>query len=67
MNPRRTPLAAALLGAALSLPTAAVAQDVYYPDATHDVPPTVAFPFYTPGVGSTGDSVRVQFLCPDSF
>ncbi|MEZ6037123.1 MAG: hypothetical protein R3F29_06560 [Planctomycetota bacterium] len=65
MNPR-TLLAAALF-AAFALPAAVVAQDVYYPDATHDVPPMVAFPFYTPGVGATGDSVRVQFLCPDTF
>ena len=42
-------------------------QVVHYPDDQHANPPVFAFPLYTPGVGQNGDSVRVQFRCPDSF
>ena len=45
----------------------AVAQTVHFPDATLASPPQFAFPFYTPGSGSTGQTVRLQVLCPDSF
>lgn len=42
-------------------------QLVHYPDDQHAVPPALGFPFYTPGAGTSGNSVRVQFYCPDSF
>lgn len=43
------------------------AQTVAFPGVPLASPPSVAFPFYTPGGGSTGDTVRAQFLCPGSF
>ena len=43
------------------------AQTVDFPGGPLANPPAVAFPFYTPGGGSTGDTVRAQFLCPDVF
>jgi len=45
----------------------ATAQLVHFPASTLASPPQVAFPFYTPGAGSTGQTVRLQVLCPDSF
>ena len=54
-------LVAAVLGAPLC------AQNVHYPDAQHANPPQFGFPLYTPGAGQNGNSVRVQFHCPDSF
>lgn len=46
---------------------AASAQTVYYEDSALVSPPDTAFPFYTPGVGSVHQAVRIQFLCPGSF
>jgi hypothetical protein len=43
------------------------AQAVDFPGVPLATPPAVAFPLYTPGGGSTGDTVRAQFLCPDAF
>ena len=40
---------------------------VHYPDATLSSPPTVGFPFYTPGGGSVGLTLRYQVICPASF
>ena len=45
----------------------ATAQQVHYPDSQHANPPGLGFPFYTPGGGLAGLTVRTQFLCPDSF
>jgi hypothetical protein len=52
---------------ALALAGALSAQTVAFPGVPLASPPSIAFPFYTPGGGSTGDTVRAQFLCPDSF
>lgn len=40
---------------------------VYFDDPALVAPPSVAFPFYTPGGGATGLPVRIQFLCPPTF
>jgi hypothetical protein len=56
-----TLLVAALVGSAVD------AQTIDFPSSTLASPPAVAFPFYTPGGGSTGDTVRAQFLCPDAW
>lgn len=55
--------AASLLVGAASLS----AQTVAFPGVPLASPPSIAFPFYTPGGGVTGDTVRAQFLCPDAF
>lgn len=55
-----------LFASALALP-ALRAQAIDYPDSTLAAPPQIAFPLYTPGGGSTGQTVRVQWLCPASF
>lgn len=57
----------AVLGTTVLLLAALPAQQVDFPGVPLATPPAVAFPFYTPGGGSTGDTVRVQFLCPDAF
>lgn len=54
-------------GAVLALAGALSAQIVAFPGVPLANPPSIAFPFYTPGGGSTGDTVRAQFLCPDAF
>jgi hypothetical protein len=59
-------LTPSLLFAAIAAPIAAQ-QVVHYPDDQHASPPAFGFPLYTPGVGANGDSVRVQFRCPDAF
>jgi hypothetical protein len=62
MNPilRSLPLLTLALGAA--------AQTVVdFDTSTLASPPAAAFPFYTPGAGSTGQTVRVQCLCPTWF
>lgn len=59
--------AALLLTTSLVLPALGRAQTVDYPSSTLASPPQVAFPFYTPGSGSTGATVRAQFLCTDAF
>lgn len=59
-------LGSALVAGALLLAELS-AQVVDFPGVPLANPPAVAFPFYTPGGGSTGDTVRVQFLCPDAF
>lgn len=58
-----------LFASALALPAlpALRAQAIDYPDSTLAAPPQIAFPLYTPGGGSTGQTVRVQWLCPASF
>lgn len=61
-----SPLAAAS-AVGLLLQLGLSAQSVDFPGVPVANPPAVAFPFYTPGGGSTGDTVRVQFLCPDAF
>jgi hypothetical protein len=66
MNPRLVSPSFALLLAATAADRA-TAQLVHFPDATLANPPQFAFPFYTPGAGSTGQTVRLQVLCPDSF
>jgi len=40
---------------------------VHYPDATLSNPPNLGFPFYTPGGGSAGLTVRYQVICPASW
>jgi hypothetical protein len=65
MNPPVYPLPW-LFVSALALPSLR-AQTIDYPDSTLAAPPQIAFPFYTPGGGSTGQTVRVQWLCPASF
>ncbi len=45
----------------------AAAQTIDVPDSTLASPPQLAFPFYTPGGGSAGQTVRIQMLCPASF
>lgn len=48
--------------------TGIVAQAVvHYDTAVHAQPPRVAFPFYTPGGGSSFQTSRVQVLCPASW
>jgi hypothetical protein len=59
-----------LLSLAFALPAPAqstVPQTIDYPSSVLASPPQVAFPFYTPGGGSTGNTVRLQLLCPDAF
>ena len=51
----------------LLLLAAVPAQTVDCPSSTLATPPVTTFPFYTPGAGSTGATVRYQALCPDSF
>ncbi len=63
----RTVSSSSALLFALAAVCPATAQTVHFPDATSASPPQVAFPFYTPGAGSTGQTVRLQVLCPDSF
>jgi hypothetical protein len=60
-----SPIAAVAL--ALTIATVPAQTNVHYPDDVHANPPQTAFPFYTPGVGSLGNSVRVQFHCPDAY
>lgn len=55
---------ALVLSAAAALPSQS--QQVAYPDATLGTP-AISFPFYTPGGGATGATVRAQFLVPHSF
>jgi hypothetical protein len=55
------------LAAAFAFSGLAAAQTVDYPSSTLANPPQVTFPFYTPGAGSTGQTVRAQFLCGDAF
>jgi hypothetical protein len=58
-------LALSLLSAA---PAVLPAQQVL--DYDHSVlaaPPAYGYPLYTPGAGSLGQTVRTQFLCPESF
>jgi len=52
---------------ALGCAGALAAQTVDFPGVPLASPPSIAFPFYTPGAGSNGDTVRAQFLCPDAF
>jgi len=59
-------LSTTLLLLAACAPLAAQ-QVVHYPDDVNANPPGFGFPFYTPGAGSSGNSVRVQFYCPDNF
>ena len=40
---------------------------VDYDDGALASPPALGFPFYTPGGGSAGQTVRVQFHCPPGF
>ena len=59
-----------LVGAALALATLLPSQSrvsVDYNDGAVCNPPTLAFPFYTPGAGSAQQTVRVQFWCPPTF
>jgi hypothetical protein len=60
------PLFATLLFSLAATPICAQ-QVVHYPDDVLANPSVYGFPFYTPGAGSSGTSVRVQFYCPDSF
>jgi hypothetical protein len=46
---------------------AAAAQTIDYPSSSLASPPQLTFPFYTPGGGSTGQTVRYQALCTDGF
>ncbi len=60
--------AAACSGAALLFAPIAFAQQVVDCDtSTLASPPAYGFPLYTPGAGSTGQTVRAQWLCTDSF
>ncbi|MFY9341258.1 MAG: hypothetical protein WAT39_02130 [Planctomycetota bacterium] len=43
------------------------AQTIDFPNSTLASPPQIAFPFYTPGGGSSGQTVRTQWLCADTF
>lgn len=65
MIPRARALALALFPAAFAATLAA--QTIDCPSSTLADPPQVAFPFYTPGGGSTGATVRTQWLCSDAF
>lgn len=47
--------------------TACAQQVVDYDTSTLASPPAFGYPLYTPGAGSLGRTVRVQFLCPDSY
>ena len=60
------PLLSALLLSLTAAPVCAQ-QVVHYPDDQLANPSVFGFPFYTPGVGSAGNGVRVQFYCPDNF
>jgi hypothetical protein len=62
------PLLLGMRALALAMfPTALAAQTIDCPNSTLATPPQVAFPFYTPGGGSTGSTVRTQWLCSDAF
>lgn len=57
-----------LAAAAACLTSGARAQHVVdYDTSTLANPPAYGFPLYTPGAGSTGATVRAQWLCPDAF
>jgi hypothetical protein len=56
---------AALVGVAAAFP--ALAQQIHYPDAVLANPSQLSFPWYTPGAGTGGQTVRVQWLCPSTF
>lgn len=62
-----SPATMTTLAAVLAFAGLAPAQAVDYPSSTLASPPQVTFPFYTPGAGSTGQTVRAQFLCGDGF
>src|SRR5262245_16832946 len=55
--------------ASVVLPGAALTQRtvVDYEDSLLASPPQVAYPFYTPGAGSLGQTVRLQLFCPPTF
>ena len=64
------PLALATLClASLCLAAAPAAQTVTvdHDDSSLATPPDFGYPFYTPGAGSLGQTVRVQYRCPPSF
>lgn len=66
MNPA---FAISLLTAVLALPAALSAQAlrVDFDDSAPTPSPAVLAPFYTPGGGSAGLTVRTQYLCPSDF